>query len=110
LVIFDRFSMENANMVVFAKSGAGKSYGVKLECLRTLMFDSEIIIIDPEGEYVDMAQAVGGEYIQFSFNSQIKINPFDLTALYDPEENELGLKIISLHTLLKIMMGDINAD
>lgn len=110
LVIFDRFSMENANMVVFAKSGAGKSYGVKLECLRTLMFDTEIIIIDPEGEYVDMAQAVGGEYIQFSFNSQIKINPFDLTALYDPEENELGLKIISLHTLLKIMMGDINAD
>lgn len=110
LVIFDRFSMENANMVVFAKSGAGKSYGVKLECLRTLMFDTEIIIIDPEGEYVDMAQAVGGECIQFSFNSQIKINPFDLTALFDPEENELGLKIISLHTLLKIMMGGINAD
>jgi type IV secretory pathway VirB4 component len=110
LVIFDRFSMENANMVVFAKSGAGKSYAVKLECLRTLMFDSEVIIIDPEGEYVDMATAVGGEYIQFSFSSQVKINPFDLSALYDPEENELGLKIISLHTLLKIMMGDINAD
>lgn len=110
LVVFDRFSLENANMVVFAKSGAGKSYAVKLEALRSLMFDSEIIIIDPEGEYVDMTAAVGGEYIEFSFNSPIKLNPFDLSALYDPEENELGLKIISLHTLLKIMLGDLNSD
>jgi type IV secretory pathway VirB4 component len=110
LVVFDRFSMENANMVVFAKSGAGKSYAVKLECLRTLMFDTEVIIIDPEGEYTDMVKAVGGDYIDFTFNSPSKINPFDLSALYNPEENELGLKIISLHTLLKIMFGSMTPD
>lgn len=110
LVVFDRFSMENANMVVFAKSGAGKSYAVKLECLRTLMFDTEVIIIDPEGEYTDMIKAVGGDYIDFTFNSPSKINPFDLSALYNPEENELGLKIISLHTLLKIMFGSMTPD
>lgn len=110
LVVFDRFSMENANMVVFAKSGAGKSYAVKLEALRSLMFDTEVIIIDPEGEYTEMAQAVGGNYIEFSFNSPVKINPFDLSAVYDPEENELGLKILSLHTLLKIMLGEVSPD
>lgn len=110
LVIFDRFQLENANMVVFAKSGAGKSYAVKLECLRSLMFDTEIIIIDPEGEYVDMVKAVDGEYIEFSFSSPLKLNPFDLSAVYDPEENELGLKIISLHSLLKIMLGDVTAE
>lgn len=110
LVVFDRFSLENANMVVFAKSGAGKSYAIKLECLRSLMFDHEIIIIDPEGEYTDMTRAVGGDYIQFSFNADTKINPFDLSAIYNPEENELGLKIISLHTLLKIMLGNITPE
>jgi len=105
LVVFDRFSLENANMVVFAKSGSGKSYAIKLECLRSLMFDAEVIIIDPEGEYVEMAKAVEGDYVNFSFNSPIKINPFDLSQVYDSEENELGLKILSLHTLLKIMLG-----
>lgn len=110
LVVFDRFTLENANMVVFAKSGSGKSYAVKLECLRSLMFDNEIIIIDPEGEYVDMAKAVGGDYVNFSFNSPIKINPFDLSQVYNSEDNELGLKILSLHTLLKIMMGSTSAE
>lgn len=110
LVIFDRFQLENANMVVFAKSGAGKSYAVKLECLRSLMFDAEIIIIDPEGEYTDMVKSVDGEYIEFSFSSPLKLNPFDLSAVFDPEENELGLKIISLHSLLKIMLGDVTAE
>ncbi len=109
LVIFDRFSLENANMVVFAKSGAGKSFAVKLECLRSLMFDTEIIIIDPEDEYRTMAEAVSGEYIDFTFNSPIKINPFDLSNIYEEGENELGLKILSLHTLLKIMLGDVTA-
>jgi type IV secretory pathway VirB4 component len=108
LVVFDRFSLENANMVVFAKSGAGKSYAVKLEALRSLMFDTEIIIIDPEGEYKEVVKSIGGEYIDFSFNSNLKINPFDLSAIYDPEENELGQKILSLHTLLKIMLGDVD--
>ena len=70
LIILDRFSLENANSVVFAKSGAGKSYLVKLEALRSLMFDQEIIIIDPESEYQPLCQAVGGQYINFSFNSK----------------------------------------
>lgn len=109
LIVFDRFSMENANMVVFAKSGSGKSYTVKLECLRAMMFDAEIIIIDPEDEYRDMAMAVDGEYIDFTFGSNLKINPFDLSALYEEGENELGLKILSLHSLLKIMLGDMSA-
>ena len=108
LVVFDRFSMENANMVVFAKSGAGKSYGIKLEALRSLMFDIDVIIIDPEGEYEKMAGSVAGEYINFSFSSKEKINPFDLSTLYDPEENELGQKILSLHSLFKIMLGDLS--
>lgn len=110
LVIFDRFSLENANMVVFAKSGAGKSYAVKLEALRALMFNTEVIIIDPEGEYTRMTEAVEGDYVDFSFNSKVKINPFDLSAVNDSEENELGLKIISLHALLKIMLGDVTAN
>ncbi len=109
LVIFDRFSMENANMVVFAKSGAGKSYTIKLECLRSLMFDTEVIIIDPENEYQTMCDAIGGEYIDFTFHSPVKINPFDLSNIYEEGENELGLKILSLHSLLKIMLGDVTA-
>jgi len=109
LVIFDRFSLENANMVVFAKSGAGKSYAVKLETLRSLMFDTEVLIIDPENEYQEMCEGLGGQFISFSFNSDSKINPFDLSAIYEEGENELGLKIISLHTLLKIMLGDVSA-
>ena len=109
LVIFDRFSMENANMVVFAKSGAGKSYAIKLEALRSLMFDTELIIIDPEGEYEEMSKSVGGEYIHFSFNSKEKINPFDLSNVIDPDENELGRKILSLHTLFKIMLGSLSS-
>jgi type IV secretory pathway VirB4 component len=74
------------------------------------MFGTEIIIIDPEGEYQDVTKAVGGDYVNFSFNSPIKINPFDLSQINDSEENELGLKILSLHTLLKIMLGDMNAE
>ncbi len=109
LIIFDRFSLENANMVVFAKSGAGKSYFVKLETLRSLMFGTEIITIDPENEYQTLCSAVGGEYITFSFSSQAKINPFDLSAVYEEGENELGQKILSLHSLLKVMLGQMTA-
>lgn len=108
LIIFDRFSMENANSLVLAKSGSGKSYMVKLEVLRSLMFGTEILIIDPEDEYRTLCEAVGGEYIEFSFNSQHKINPFDLSAVYEEGENELGLKILSLHSLLKIIMGALS--
>ncbi len=105
LVIFDRFSLENANSVVFGKSGGGKSYLVKLEALRSLMFGTEIIIIDPEEEYKNLAEAIGGENIEFSFNSPAKINPFDLSGVYEEGENELGLKILSLHGLFRVIMG-----
>ena len=105
LVIFDRFRMENANMVIFAKSGAGKSYAVKLEILRQLMFGVEIIVMDPEREYEELTKAVGGEYINFTFGSEAKINPFDLSTVYEEGENELGQKIISIHGLLKVMLG-----
>ncbi|MDQ5950746.1 MAG: hypothetical protein QG639_22, partial [Patescibacteria group bacterium] len=109
LVIFDRFKMENANMVIFAKSGAGKSYTVKLEILRQLMFGTEVIVMDPEHEYEELAKAVAGEYINFTFNSVAKINPFDLSNIYEEGANELGQKIISLHGLLKVMLGEMTA-
>jgi type IV secretory pathway VirB4 component len=109
LVVFDRFKMENYNMVIFAKSGAGKSYTVKLEILRQLMFDVEVIVMDPEHEYEDLAKSVGGEYINFTFNSDTKINPFDLSNIYEEGENELGQKIIHLHALLKVMLGQMTA-
>lgn len=107
LIIFDRFSQENANMVVFAKSGAGKSYLVKLEALRSLMLGTEIIVIDPEEEYRTLCEAIGGEYISFSFDSPAKINPFDLSGVYEEGENELGLKILSLHGFLRVVMGQL---
>jgi len=106
-IIFDRFSLENNNMTVFATSGAGKSYFVKLESLRSLMLGTEMIIIDPEAEYRTLASAVGGQNIDFSFNSPSKINPFDLSQVYEEGENQLGLKILSLHSLFKIIMGQI---
>lgn len=109
LVLFDRFSMENANSVIFAKSGAGKSYLVKLEALRSLMFGVEIIVIDPEQEYLLLTKAVGGEYINFSASSPIKINPFDISADITPGENELGRKILSLTSFLRIVLGNLNA-
>lgn len=108
LVIFDRFSLENANTVVFAKSGAGKSYYVKLEALRLLVFGTEVMIIDPEEEYRTLCDAVGGNYIDFSANSPAKINPFDLSGVAVEGENELGQKILSLHTLMKLMLGDLS--
>ncbi|MCJ7793004.1 MAG: ATP-binding protein [Candidatus Marinimicrobia bacterium] len=109
LVIFDRFTLENANSVIFGKAGGGKSYLVKLEVLRSLLFGTEVIIIDPEAEYQALTEAVGGEYISFGFGSQAKINPFDLTAVYEEGENELGLKILSLHSLFKVIMGQLSA-
>lgn len=109
LIIFDRFSLENANEVVFGKSGAGKSYLIKLEVMRQFMFGTEVIIIDPEGEYEDLSKTLGGEYLSFTPTSPIKINPFDLSGLYEEGENELGLKIFSLHGLLKIVLGQLDA-
>lgn len=110
LIIFDRYSLENANEVVLGKSGAGKSYLIKLEVLRQFMFGAEIIIVDPEGEYKNLAETMGGEYLSFTQSSPIKINPFDLSGLYEEGENELGLKILSLHGLLRIVMGQLNSE
>ena len=107
LIIFDRFELENANSVLFGKSGCGKSYFVKLEALRSLMFGTEIIIIDPEAEYKMLTEALGGQYITFGFDSEAKINPFDLSTIYEEKENELGLKILSLHSLFKVIMGQL---
>jgi len=107
-IIFDRFSLENGNMTVFATSGAGKSYFVKTEAVRSLMIGSEVIILDPEAEYKALCDAVGGQYIAFSYNSPAKINPFDLTQIREEGENQLGLKILSLHALMKVIMGQIS--
>lgn len=108
-IIFDRFSLENNNMTVFATSGAGKSYFVKLESVRSLMLGSEIIIIDPEAEYKTMADAVGGQFVSFSFNSPSKINPFDLSQVYIEGENQLNEKLLTLHSLFRVIMGELNA-
>jgi len=107
LVIFDRFSLENGNSVVFAKSGAGKSFAVKLEALRSMMFGTEVFIVDPENEYERMCDAVGGAYLRLSLNSSTRINPFDLPQIIDEEEGDNALRsnLITLHGLLRLMMG-----
>ncbi len=110
LVIFDRFSMPNYNSVVFATAGAGKSYMIKLEAMRSLMFDADIIVIDPENEYESMCSSVGGQYIAFGYGEDSKINPFDLSLTAEEEgENALNSKILSLHKLFKLMMGEMTA-
>ena len=111
LVLFDRFSLENANMVVFAKSGAGKSFTVKLECLRSLMMGTDVIIIDPENEYRTLCDAVGGSFVHLSLASNTRINPFDIPIVIDPEEadNALRANIIMLHVLIRLMCGELSA-
>lgn len=111
LVIFDRYSLENANMVVFAKSGAGKSFAVKLEALRSMMMGTEVIIIDPENEYQRLSDAVGGSYVRLSLNSPTRINPFDLPQVVEKEDadNALRSNLITLHGLLRLMMGGAQA-
>lgn len=109
LIIFDRFNLENANSVVFGKSGSGKSFMIKLEVLRSLMFGTEVIVIDPEEEYKELCGAVDGDYVSFSFKSGIKINPFDLSGVAREGENELGLKILTLHSLMRVIMGKLTA-
>ncbi len=112
LVLFDRFSMENYNSIIFAKSGAGKSYTTKLEILRTLMFDTEVIVIDPEREYEYMAEAVGGRYFKISLNSEHHINPFDLPLPGDGESSASVLRsnIVNLVGLFRLMMGGLTAE
>lgn len=112
LILFDRFSLENYNSIVFAKSGSGKSYFTKLEILRTLMFDTEVIIIDPEREYEFLAESVGGRYFNISLVSDHHINPFDLPH---PTEDEspsevLRSNIVTLVGLFRVMLGGLTPE
>ncbi len=108
LVLFDRFSLQNANAVVFATSGAGKSYAVKLEVLRSMMMGTDVMIIDPEMEYKTLSDAVGGTYVNVSLASKGKINPFDLPRPTGEEtsvEDILRSAVITLKGLMRIMIG-----
>ncbi len=112
LILFDRFSLENYNSITFAKSGAGKSYATKLEILRTLMFDTDVIVLDPEREYEYLAEAVGGRYFNISLNSEHHINPFELSTPGEGESfaNVLRSNIINLVGLFRIMMGGLTPE
>lgn len=109
LIIFDRFSLQNANACVFATSGAGKSYTIKLEVLRTMMLGTDVIIIDPEREYKNLCDAVGGTYVNISLNSAEKINPFDLPRKVGDMSTEdiLRSAVITLKGLMRIMLGEM---
>ncbi|OGM90584.1 conjugal transfer protein TraC [Candidatus Wolfebacteria bacterium RIFCSPHIGHO2_01_FULL_48_22] len=109
LVLFDRFSLENANQVVFAKSGSGKSYATKLEILRTLMMGTEVIVVDPEKEYKNLCDTVGGTYFNVSLTSDQHINPFDIPFVPEGEDpaDVFRSHILTMAGLLKIMLGDI---
>ncbi|MFA5872049.1 MAG: ATP-binding protein [Parcubacteria group bacterium] len=112
LILFDRFEMENANMVIFAKSGAGKSYAVKLEILRSLMLGDDVIVIDPENEYQYLCEAVGGSFLNISLSSDYHLNPFDLPKIPEDEDPKdiLRNNIASLIGLLHIMLGNITPE
>lgn len=107
LVVFDRFELENANSVIFAKSGAGKSYFVKLEAIRSLMLGTEIIIIDPEREYDNLAKAVNGAYISFSQDKGHKMNPFELSGVTEEGDDELRMKLLALHGFFKVLFDEV---
>lgn len=112
LVIFDRFSLENGNMVIFAKSGSGKSYASKLEILRSLMIGTNVIVIDPENEYKNLCDSVGGTYFKISLTSDQHINPFDIPQVPKGEDpaDVFRSHILNLTGLLKIMLGDISVE
>lgn len=111
LILFDRFNLENANSVVFAKAGAGKSYAIKLEALRYLMFGTDVLVIDPENEYKALCEAVGGNYLNISLNSDKRINPFDLpqagtgAAAGASGEEILRSNVTMLNGLISLMLG-----
>ncbi|MFA5076192.1 MAG: DUF87 domain-containing protein [Patescibacteria group bacterium] len=112
LILFDRFSLQNANMVVFATSGAGKSYAIKLEILRSLMLGVDIIVIDPEKEYKHLSDAVGGTYINISLASESKVNPFDLPRPVEKDfktEDIIRSAVITIKGLCRLILGKISA-
>ena len=112
LIIFDRFSLDNYNSIIFATSGAGKSYATKLEIIRTLMFETEVIVIDPEREYERLAEALGGRYFNISLSSGSHINPFDLPIPGEGETSSDILRgnVINLVGLFRIMLGGLTAE
>jgi len=116
LILFDRFNLENANSVVFAKAGSGKSYAVKLEALRSLMLGTDVIVIDPENEYKTLCEAVGGNYLNISLNSDRRINPFDLpkagksAAAGSSGEEVLRSNITMVHGLISLMVGGLSPE
>ena len=112
LILFDRFSLENANLVLFGKSGSGKSYTIKLEILRSLMLGADVIVLDPENEYKTLTEAVGGSFFDISLASPNHINPFDLPAPREDEKPEdvLRSNIINLVGLLRIMLGGLTPE
>ncbi|MFH1714247.1 MAG: DUF87 domain-containing protein [Candidatus Nealsonbacteria bacterium] len=112
LILFDRFSLENANSIVFAKSGSGKSYAIKLEILRSLMLGVGIIILDPENEYKSLSESVGGSFVNMSLSSPSHINPFDLPLPREDERSDdvLRSNILNLVGLLRIMLGGLTAE
>ena len=112
LILFDRFSLENYNSVTFAKSGSGKSYATKLEILRSLMFDTEVLVIDPESEYEYLANAVGGRFFNISLSSEHHINPFDLPPPREDEspQDVLRSNIVNLVGLFRIMLGGLTPE
>ncbi len=112
LILFDRFSLENANSVIFAKSGSGKSYTAKLEILRSLMTGTDVIIIDPENEYKYLTETVGGSFFRVSLNSQNHINPFELPRPIDGESQAdvLRSNIINLVGMMRLMLGELNPE
>jgi len=113
LILFDRFSLQNANSVVFATSGAGKSYAIKLEVLRSLMLGADVIVIDPEYEYKHLSEAVGGTYINISLSSENKINPFDLPRSIGGEakpKDIIRAAVITLKGLMRLMLGNLSYD
>ncbi|MCX6760784.1 MAG: DUF87 domain-containing protein [Candidatus Nealsonbacteria bacterium] len=112
LVLFDRFSLENANFTIFAKSGSGKSYAVKLEILRSLMLGVDVIVVDPENEYQFLAETAGGAFFNMSLASQSHINPFDLPKPREDERQEdvLRSNVINLVSLLRIMLGGLTPE
>lgn len=112
LVLFDRFSLPNANEVIFGESGSGKSYAIKLEILRSLMMGTDVIVIDPENEYKHMADTVGGAFYNISLSSENHLNPFDLPSPKEGEnvEDVIRTNILNLVSLFKIMLGGLSPE
>ncbi|MBU2082385.1 ATP-binding protein, partial [Patescibacteria group bacterium] len=112
LILFDRFSLENANTVIFGKSGGGKSYAAKLEILRSLMFGTEVVVIDPENEYQYLAETIGGAFIKISLTSENHINPFDMPPAQEGEDpaDILRSNIINIVGLLRLMFGGLTPE